>query len=217
MTLSNSIHRSDRRRGFALLEALAALALTAAFASLALPFAGRMVEQWWRGTAAIEDADAWMQATTRLSAELAQAIPLPRSGQNGLSFRASRNGVTFIRPGRPGSEAGGLLISAYMIEHTRSGDALVNYSARFSPSLLDADPRSFGAATAVLSGAFRLAFVAIDADGRRSDNWIDRKDLPPQIELTVDRIAGDAAPVAIRLPIVAQAPRTTSAPRTNAQ
>ncbi|WP_371425246.1 prepilin-type N-terminal cleavage/methylation domain-containing protein [Tardiphaga sp.] len=217
MKPSGSTHRGNRRRGFALLEVLAAVALTAAFAAMVLPFVGRMVEQWWRGAAMIQDSDAWMQLTARLSADLAQAIPLPGTGQSGLAFRTSRDVVVFVRPARPGSEAGGLLISAYVIERTRSGDALVNYSGRFSPYLLDVDPRSFGTATAIMTGAFRFSFAPVGADGSRPERWSDRKDLPQRVELTVSPIADGAAPIPIALPIVAQAPKGPATTRATSQ
>ena len=220
MKRSGSTNRSDSSRGFALLEVLAAIALTAAFAAVVLPFAGRMVEQWWRGDAVIQDADAWMQVTARLSADLAQAIPLPVSAdrQAGLAFRASRDGVVFVRPPRAGSETGGLQISAYMIEQTRSGSVLVHYTASFSPYLMDVDPRTFGTATAVMTGPFRLAFVPVGAGGSRPESWSGRKDLPLWIELIAMPIANGAAPAApIVLPIAAQVPKDDPAARTTSR
>lgn len=216
MRRSDSTDRNDRR-GFALLEVLAVVALTAAFASIVLPFSGRLIERWWHGEATIENADAWMNLTVRLSADLAQAIALPASTSRGspLVFQASSNRLIFIRPPRNARETE-LQLVAYVIERTSSSSSIVHYETGFSPSLVGLDPRAFGPATAAFTGAFDLAFVAVGADGNRITDWIDRKDMPLWIELTTRSLGRSDAPAAsIVLPIAARSAVDASGAQAN--
>uniref|UniRef100_Q07N89 Prepilin-type cleavage/methylation-like protein n=1 Tax=Rhodopseudomonas palustris (strain BisA53) TaxID=316055 RepID=Q07N89_RHOP5 len=181
-----------------------ALALTAMLAGLLLPFAGQLIRTWSRGEGHVQDADGWMRLISRLQADLATAIPLPiAAGGPELVFRMDRNAVILVRPPRR-EESGGLQITAYVIEQSKSGDALVNYSATFDRSLALADPRSLGNATAVFTGPYRLGFATVDADGIRAESWRDRAELPRAIELSARSTGvGTAATVPIILPIVA--------------
>ncbi|MCK9917157.1 hypothetical protein MXD81_49260 [Microbacteriaceae bacterium K1510] len=195
------------------IEVLAALALTAAFVVVVLPFAGRLVERWAAGDRLVQNADAWMRASARLSADLAEAVPLsaPVDRQERLFFRASRRSIVFVKPARSGMDAP-LQINAYVIETGSRGDTLVHYATTFSPALIDADPRAFETATAVLTGPLRLSFVSVGADGNRVAEWSNPKEMPVRVELvfaSIDRSAVPAAPLV--LPIAARAAATASA------
>jgi general secretion pathway protein J len=198
---------TDRRSGFTFIEVLAALALTAAFVAVVLPFAGRLVERWWSGEQSVETADAWMQATARLSADLAEAIPLSVAPDRPprLMFRMARRSVVLVRPTLAAGAANPFEIAAYVIEPSPQGDALVLYAAPFDPDLIDADPSAFGTATAILAGPFRLAFAAVGADLGRSDEWSNPRELPLRLEVLVTPIGKTPVPAAaIVLPIAAR-------------
>ncbi|HEY0330273.1 MAG TPA: hypothetical protein VGC77_14390 [Rhodopseudomonas sp.] len=206
----------DRRNGFSFVEVLAALALTLALVSVVMPFTARLIERWADGERRIQDADAWMRLTARLSADVASAVPLPASAdkQSALLFRADRNMIVLVRPARAGGDDAGLQISAYVIEHAGAGDSLVHYGARYSPAMSEVDPRQFGGATAVMTGPFRFSFAAVGADGIRSAQWLDRKDMPAWIELAAVPIGDSPAPASpLRLPIAAQTPRSDPSSR----
>jgi prepilin-type N-terminal cleavage/methylation domain-containing protein len=208
---SGSTNQNDRC-GFALIEVLAAVALTAAFAAIVLPFCGRLIDRWWHGEAAIDNADAWMQVTARLTADLAQAIAMPAAKNRNapLLFRATRDSIVFVAPPRNVSESK-LQLVAYVIERTSSSSSIVNYATTFNPSLVDIDPRALGPATAAFTGSFDLAFAAVGSDGSRPVVWSDRKDLPRWIELTTRPLGRNTAPTApIILPIAAR-PQTETA------
>ena len=75
-------------------------------------------------------------------------------------------------------------------------DTLVAYTTSFSPGLIDADPKAFGTATAVLAGPFRLAFTMVAANGVRSEEWRNLKELPPRIELSAAPVGPGRVPAA---------------------
>src|SRR5262245_42990337 len=165
---------------------LAALAVTAALVGVILPFAGRLVERWWAGAQRIDQADAWQQATARLSADLAEAIPLVSTdGPPRLMFRLARNTVVLVRPALAGTSPDAREIVAYVIERAPQGEALLRRSAPYDPALIDADPRALGAPTAILAGAYRFAFAAVSPDLVYVDTWTNPGELPQRVELAV--------------------------------
>lgn len=198
------IRRTDRQAGFTLFEVLVTLAITALFVATVLPFASRLVARWSGGERVVQEADAWMRMSIRLSADLAETVPLamPVTGQQRMFFRAGRRGVVFVRPART-EGAGALQIVAYMIQSGPAGDTLVAYTTSYSPGLIDVDPQAFGTATAVLAGPFRLAFTVVGADGVRVEEWRNIKELPPRIELSAVPVGPGrvpAAPLVLMIP-----------------
>jgi len=201
--------QTDSRAGFSFVEMLAALAITAALVAVVMPFAGRLVERWSSGEQAVQDADAWMQATARLAADLSEAIPLherttDRARQ--VMFRMDRRSVVLVRPALAPS-AGPLEFTAYLIEPLPAGgDALVRYSGPFEQARFDTDPRGFGNATTLISGSFRLAFRAVNKELVRSDDWADPAELPLSLELVASPTARSLLPAVTTLPIAARTP-----------
>jgi len=199
---------TDGRAGFSFVEMLAALAITAALVAVVMPFAGRLVERWSNGEQAVQDADAWMQATARIAADLSEAIPLhERSTDRAprVLFRMDRRSVVLVRPVLA-QAAGPLEFTAYVIEPNQAGgDALVRYSAPFEQGRFDTDPRGFGNATTLLSGSFRLAFRAVNKEMSKSEDWPDPTELPLNLELVATPTGRGLMPAVTTLPIAAGA------------
>jgi hypothetical protein len=187
---------------------LAALALTAALVGVILPFAGRLVERWWTGAQRIDQADAWQQATARLSADLAETIPLiSADGPPRLMFKLARNSVVLVRPALAGNSPGARELVAYVIERAPQGEALLRRSAAYDPTLIDADPRVLGAPTAILAGPYHFAFAALGSDLVRVETWTNSGELPQRVELAAISTGRDPVPpVPLVLPIMARAP-----------
>ncbi len=210
-------HQTDRiePNGFVLAEMLIVVALCVALVSIALPFAGQLIARWRHGQSAIEQAEAWIRLTTRMSADLAQAVPLPVPGgrQAQILFRATSDHVVFVQPAYASYAMVGLQITAYQLEHGANGDTVVNYSTPFSSALADTDPRTIGTATAIFTSPLRLSFTLIDSEGGRQNAWLDRDDLPVRVELAASSRERTAPlPTAIVLPIIARAPKRTTPP-----
>jgi hypothetical protein len=188
---------------------LAALAITAALVAVVMPFAGRLVERWSHGEQAVQDADAWMQATQRLAADLSEAIPLHEATTDRalrVLFRMDRRSVVLVRPALA-QAASPLELTAYVIEPNQaSGDALVRYSAPFEQGRFDTDPRGYGNATTLLSGPFRLAFRAVSTEMSRSEDWMDSAELPLSLELVAAPTVRGFIPAVTALPIAASTP-----------
>lgn len=205
----STLDPTDGRAGFSFVEMLAALAITAALVAVVLPFAGRLVERWSSGEQAVQDADAWMQATARLAADLSEAMPLHERTTDRaprVMFRMDRRSVVLVRPALAQS-AGPLEFTAYVIEPNQvGGDALVRYSAPFEQGRFDTDLRGFGNATTLLSGPFQFAFRAVNKELVRSEDWSDPGELPLSLELVASPTVHSLMPAVTTLPIAARTP-----------
>ncbi len=196
---------ADPRAGFTLIEVLAALVVTGALVAVVLPYAGRLATQWWRGEAAVEAADGWMQAVGRMGDDLAQALPYgigPDAA--GAAFRAGPDSITFVRPALGGAE--GLESVSYDVRPSPGGTALVRRSRRFEPGAFGREVG--GASATLLEGPFRLRLVEIAVDGMRRRDWAPQDGMPAAVELSAAAEGrGTAVPAApVRLPIAARAP-----------
>ena len=190
--------------GFTLVEVLAALIVTAAFVVVVLPFAGRLATRWWVGETTVEAADGWMQALTRLSDDLSQAVPMSvRQGDRDIIvFAAGPGFVQFVRPAV--GEAGKLRLETvrYDVSPSPAGHALVRRAGPFSPVAV-ADP---GSPATLLDGPFRLRFRAYGHDNVPQAAWADSEQMPDGIELTiVGKEPRSLPPSPVLLPIAAAA------------
>ena len=127
------------RAGFALIEVLAALVITASLVAVVLPFASHLLARWRTGQPEIDSADTWMQAIARLSDDLAQAVPITGAGasSDAVEFRLAPGSVKFVRPSLGDSADLGLETVTYVVGSSPAGDVLVRYAQPFVPERFD--------------------------------------------------------------------------------
>lgn len=200
--------RPDRRAGFTLIEALAALAVTACLTASVAPYFVGLMSRWSSGEPSAQRQDQWMQAILRLSEDLGEALPLtigagkpPR-----CAFRASPSSIVFVREAL--SSRGKLRLETVWlkIEATPAGDALVRSASDFDPDRFDAKPRG-EAPTVVVAGGFHLSFSIVDNTGGRGAEWRNANELPARVELAIEPIRAGAGALGspVILPLGARA------------
>ena len=207
------MRRSEARAGFTLIEVLAALAVTAAFVAVALPFAGRLAARWWVGELAVETADGWMQAVARLGDDLSEAIPLsvPQGDRRMAAFGAGPDFVQFVRPALGQSPPAGIEAVRYEIQPSPAGNALIRRSGRFDAAGFFAGS-SLGGPTTILDGPDRLRFAAFGDDHLPRQTWTGEETMPAGVQMSaVARRPGASPSLTVLLPIVARSVVTTPA------
>lgn len=207
--------RTEARAGFALIEVLAALVVTAAFVALVVPFAIHLLARWGTGEPEIESADAWMQAIERLSDDVAESVPILLAGNGGytVGFRAAPESMKLIRPSLQKAAGASLEVVTYSIISKPGADLLVRRARPFVAETFDVEqaPES---ESVILDGPFRLRFSAVDANGKTNeDGWQDRKTMPLRVELWVRGLPrGRVPPAPIVLPLAANVLAAGSTP-----
>jgi general secretion pathway protein J len=184
--------RTDRRAGFTLIEALAAVAVTASLTASVLPYFVGLMSRWSSGEASVQRQDQWMQAILRLSKDLGEALPLtiglgtpPR-----CTFQASSNSVVLVHEAV--SDAAKLRLETVWltIETSSTGDALLRSASDFDADHFNAKPQ--GASTVLVAGNFHLSFSIVDSKGRRRSEWLTAEELPTRIDLAIRPLAAGA-------------------------
>lgn len=202
--------RRDPRAGFTLIEVLAALAITGALVSVALPYAARLVTHWWVGERTVETADGWMQAIARLDDDLSQALPLSVTldGKAIMAFKAGADFVQFVRPALGLSSGTDLDAVRYEVRSSPTGTVLLRRVQRFDSATFFAPSNRGGSPTTLIEGSFRLRFSSIGEDRAARETWPVGTDLPIALGLSVLATTNDRVPPGpILLPIVARAPK----------
>lgn len=189
--------------GFSLIEVLAALAVTAFVAMTVLPYFGLLLSRWAMGERSVQLQDQWMQATMRLSEDLAEAVPVSLGPTNPqvLAFQLDSSSLSFVRPGLGDNNKTTLQTVSLRIEQSTNGDALYRAAGEFSP---DSFPTHGGSATALLSGPFHLSFSTIDHDGHKAVTWPNGPELPVRVVLNAEPVGAGTTLVPIVLPIPAR-------------
>ena len=124
-----------------LVEVLAALVVTVALVVVVLPFMGDLVRRWQEGQASIVRADGWMRAVSRLTDDVAEALPIrdPIAGPS-LAFSMTPTRVELIRPVLGAAAPAGFEQVTYRVERGESGERLV----RTTRPVLDGRGRGAG-------------------------------------------------------------------------
>ena len=198
------MRRNDRRAGFTLVEVLAALVVTAAFAAVVLPFAGRLASRWWVGETRVEAADGWMQAVARLGDDLAQAVPIVEQRGDAVAaiFTVGPDVLQFVRPALASSSRLRLETVRFDVRPSDRGHALMRRTSGFRPG---SEP-DFGAPSILLDGPLQLRFRAFADDHVPRATWADERNLPAGVELrAVSPTPGASLSVPVLLGVVAKA------------
>jgi general secretion pathway protein J len=173
--------------GFTLIEALAAVAITAATLGGLGALAGQWLPHWRHGFVALQSADLVGLALDRIAEDVGAAEYARLDGGQGAPlFRGEPEAVTFVRQAS-GPGAGPRLEIVRIAEvPTQQGLEVERARAGFAPGAIGA----FRDATTLLRPPFRLAFAYAGPDGQWRPAWAGGPALPRAVRLSVRSQAG---------------------------
>jgi general secretion pathway protein J len=205
---------TDRRageRGFTLIEAIIALALTGLVLSALANITAQWLPNWNHGLGRVQRSETIGIALQRIGADLAAAeyVPANRNSRRPL-FEGSELSVTFVRTALGPNAGPGLDVVRLGETTERREFVTVRSRARFAP-LPDGSSLSeqlhFSDPVVLLRAPFRLSFAYAGPDRVWKNTWHEAGRLPAMIRLTV-RDAGSErvlsvstiAPVHVQVP-----------------
>jgi hypothetical protein len=189
--------------GFSLIEALAALTISALLVGLFLPFVAQSLAGRTSQLGQIEIGDQIMRASVRLQAEIGNLalVRLTVAGQQSPipAFTGRSDSIVFVRATETNLGIESETI-AFGVEDDGADSVLVRRTAPYDPSQFGIDPHAGASAVAVIAGKYRMRFEFVDDDGMRSDDWVGMPGLPARIELILQpKDARRSRPVTIDL------------------
>ena len=168
--------------GFSLLEALAAVAVTAAVLSGLATIAGQWMPNWRHGFLALQTADLVGLALDRIVEDVASAeYARMDAGQGAPLFRGEAGAVTFVRQAIGPSAGPNLEIVRIAETDTAAGVEVERAHASFAPGALGA----LRDAVTLLRPPLRLVFAYAGPDGQWRPQWAGDAKLPRAVRLTV--------------------------------
>jgi len=203
--------RRAGERGFTLIEAIIALALTGLVLSALANITAQWLPNWNRGLGRVQRSETIGIALQRIGADLAAAeyVPANRNSHR-LLFEGSQLSVTFVRTALGPNAGPGLDIVRLGETTERREFVTVRSRARFVP-LPDGSSLSeqlhFSDPVVLLRAPFRLAFAYAGPERVWKNAWHEAAKLPAMIRLTVRDAASERvlsvstiAPVHVQLP-----------------
>jgi general secretion pathway protein J len=184
--------QSDARlAGFSLIEAMAAVALTATIVMALSSVTGQWLPNWRRGFVELQRADLLGLGLERLVEDVSAAEYVSaRSDAPGPLFEGDASTVTFVRSAiGPNSYPHLEVVRFASIEEDR-GLALVRTRAPFAPGA-SAQSFAFGDAVALVRAPFRVSFAYAGSDRVWVENWRGRPSLPDAVRITVRDTVGN--------------------------
>jgi general secretion pathway protein J len=203
--------RRAGERGFTLIEAIIALALTGLVLSALANITAQWLPNWNRGLGRVQRSETIGIALQRIGADLAAAeyVPANRNSHR-LLFEGSELSVTFVRTALGPNAGPGLDIVRLGETTERREFVTVRSRARFVP-LPDGSSLSeqlhFSDPVVLLRAPFRLSFAYAGPERVWKNAWHEAAKLPAMIRLTVRDAASERvlsvstiAPVHVQLP-----------------
>jgi general secretion pathway protein J len=203
--------RCAGERGFTLIEAIIALALTGLVLSALANITAQWLPNWNRGFGRVQRSETIGVALQRIGADLAAAeyVPVNRNSRR-LLFEGSELSVTFVRTALGPNAGPGLDIVRLGETTERREFVTVRSRARFVP-LPDGASLSeqlhFSDPVVLLRAPFRLSFAYAGPERVWKNAWHEAGKLPAMIRLTVRDAASERvlsvstiAPVHVQLP-----------------
>jgi general secretion pathway protein J len=198
------------RAGFSLVEAMAAVALTASIVMGLSSMTGQWLPNWRRGFVDLEHADLMGLGVERLVEDISAAeYVTPWGNAPTPLFEGDASEVVFVRSATgPNSYPHLEVIRLAEINDDR-GLALTRMRVPFTPMSPGASQQSFafGDAVALVRAPFRVTFAYAGPDRVWVDSWKSQKRLPDAVRITVrDTVLNRvlAASTAVRIKVTAQ-------------
>ena len=209
--------RRAGERGFTLIEAIIALALTGLVLSALANITAQWLPNWNRGLGRVQRSETIGIALQRIGADLAAAeyVPVNRNSHR-LLFEGSELSVTFVRTALGPNAGPGLDIVRLGETTERREFVTVRSRARFVP-LPDGSSLSeqlhFSDPVVLLRAPFRLSFAYAGPDRIWKGDWRQSDRLPTLIRLTVrDGASGLVLSVSTVTPVHVQVPSDCARP-----
>ncbi|WP_315721964.1 MULTISPECIES: type II secretion system protein [unclassified Bradyrhizobium] len=194
------IARSDQspEQGFALIEALGALAIAGIVLSALAVVTSQWLPAWKRGLDRVQRAEMVAAALRRVGDDFAAAqFVSANREQKGPLFVGGEFTATFVRAELGPNAGHGLDIVRIGADGARSERALLRSRAAFEPVSVGqpvADQFRFGDPVVLLSAPFRMSFAYADKTMAWTTEWRDATRLPSAVRMTVyDDNRGGAA------------------------
>jgi general secretion pathway protein J len=181
--------KSDSRvAGFSLIEAMAALALTATIISALSSVAGQWLPTWRRGFVDLQRADLLGAGLERLADDLSAAeYVTPSTGATKPLFEGDASSAVFVRSA-VGPDAYPHLEVVRLAEMKEDrGLAMVRTRARFAPASPEGGVQAitFGDPVTLIRAPFHISFAYAGPDRIWLPSWKGRKQLPEAVRISV--------------------------------
>jgi general secretion pathway protein J len=206
---------SESVAGFSLIEAMAALALTATIITALGSVAAQWLPNWGRGFIRLQDADLLAAGVERIAADLSAAEFVTQSGRApSLSFAGDVASVTFVRSAM-GPNAGPHLEFVRLAEtRDERGFEIVRTRAPFVPAGPDglAPAVDFTDPVVLVRSPNRLTFsYANGGDRVWLSQWKAQESLPNAVRITVRDGIGRILPASTvtQIHVTASVPKLT--------
>lgn len=194
-----------------MIEATAALALTAVVVLTLSMIAGQWMPNWRRNFAATQRADLLELGLERIVADLAAAEFVTSGGDSPTPlFDGEPLSATFVRSSVGPNSSPRLEVVRLAETVDARGFALVRTSAPFAPAAPGRLPDDFAGPVVLVRAPFRVTFAYAGPDRRWIDAWRNVDRLPDAVRVTVRDAASErvlAASTAVRLNVAAAPPR----------
>ena len=179
--------------GFSLIEAMAALALTATIILALSSVAGQWLPNWRRGFVDLQRADLLGVGLERLVDDLSAAeYVTPSAGAPAPLFEGDASSVVFVRSAiGPDAYPHLEIVRLAEIKEDR-GLAMVRTRARFAPTAPGAPAQAIalGDSVTLIRAPFHISFAYAGPDRVWLPSWKGRKQLPEAVRISVrDTIA----------------------------
>jgi general secretion pathway protein J len=197
-------------RGFTLLEALIALALTGVLLGMLTTVTGHWMANWRTGFGRVQNADLLGLGVDRIAADLAAAEYTSLEGDARFFFDGTESSVTFVRSAiGPNAVAGLEIVRLGEIDDAR-GRVLVRSRAPFSPITARAvgdGGVEFTNPIVLVRPPFRVSFAFAGRDRIWKEIWADVKQMPSAVRVTVrNDVTREILPVSTAVLINVNAP-----------
>jgi general secretion pathway protein J len=174
--------------GFSLIEAMAALALTAIIIMALSSVAGQWLPNWRRGFVELQRADLLGVGLERLVDDLSAAeYVTPSAGAPAPLFEGDASSVVFVRSAiGPDAYPHLEIVRLAEIKEDR-GLAMVRTRARFTPTAPRAPAQAiaFGNPVTLIRAPFHISFAYAGPDRVWLPSWKGREQLPEAVRISV--------------------------------
>lgn len=174
--------------GFSLIEAMAALVLTATIVAALGAVTGQWLPNWRRGFVALQRADLLGLALDRVAEDLSAAEWVtPWGDAPGPLFEGEASSVVFVRSAVGPNARPHLEVVRFAEGSDDRGLALTRTAARFAPTARGgpALPFTFADPVALVRAPLQVTFAYAGRDRVWTQSWRGQKRLPEAIRITV--------------------------------
>jgi general secretion pathway protein J len=194
--------------GFTMIEAIAAVAVTAAIVMALSAVVGQWLPNWSHGFAKLQRADLLSTALERISEDLSAAeFVTPSSDVHAPLFDGDASSVTLVRSATGPNAFPHLEVVRFAATNADGGIALSRMSAAFAPGVAGGRSAAFANAVPLVRAPLRVVFSYAGPDRVWADSWKGRPDLPEAVRVSVRDTSADgalAASTAVRVKVTAQ-------------